>query len=566
MVKLRNLTNSIGLASAIAVSSLGCETEECPGWDYGALTAEKKVDLEQRVADLVERKALIIGGDSDCGPHEDGTPAVCEHFCGTPKEYASHFTNFYLADFAARGMDVNSLGDADLIVFPMQDTGDYCSSNADGCYSSGEPIKIKDNRLMIRFATTFNHEFGHYLADGTGLEFDSKSNEMYSAIRAYSFSKPIGSLFLDNVFNWIGREQLENLRSQDYKYAGGALYALINLIAHKGDSAAAFYHQTHKRTPLIQEELRQWLQKNPVDNGNQALFKLWMQILDDEEITKNFLGGNYLTEEERKEYSNYLKVKAYQLYSRSFPDKEAKTQELKTFLEQSINERIFVNPYFRAEAIAEWTNHKHRELLDSYTDDKKPTAETFDIAKKMIELNADYPCDETKSSLPAYECSLNARAIRSSHVSAYLRLARAANYLQEEGMYDTAASFALDFANRFYQKVPLNEAKQKETNNCVPYVTLYPAAGGWKELDPNLIAELLTAAVSVKCLEDKDAACATYDSCVKMQNQASEILQDLNHFNPILKTFMVEEAEKIIGPISIEDERLNLPKRMEEIF
>lgn len=537
MVKLRNLINSIGLASAIAVSSLGCETEECPGWDYGALTAEKKADLEQRVADLVEQKALIIGGDSDCEPHEDGTPAVCEHFCGTPKEYLSHFTNFYLADFAARGMDVNSLSDIDIIVFPRQDVEDYCSCDiSDGCYTSGEPIKIKDNNLMDRFATIFNHEFGHYLADGTGLEFNSVANTIYSAVKTYHFSRPIGSLFIDNVFNWTSNDQLENLPPRDYKYVSGSLYALINLIAHKGDSTAAFYHQTHKRTPLIQEDVRQWLLNNPVDNGNQALFKLWMQILDDEEITKNFGGKNNLTEKERKEYSSFLKIKAYNIYSQSFPDVETKTQELKALLEQYINDDIFVNPYFRAEAVAQWSTLKHQELLDTYTDDEKPTAETFDIAKKIIQVNADYPCDETKSSLPAYECPLNTRSVRSNHVSAYTRLARAANYLQEEGMYYTAANFALDFVNRFYQKVPLNKAEQKETNNCVPVVTMYPAAGGWKELDPNLIAELLTAAVSVKCLDDEDVACTSYDYCVKLQENAVKMLQKL-YANETLQNF-----------------------------
>ncbi len=530
MVKLRNLTGRAVLASAIAVSSLGCETEyECPGWDYGELTAETKADLERRVADLVERKALIIGGDSVCGQNEDGTPAVCEHFCGTPKEYLSHFTNFYLADYAARGLDVSSLGDVGLIVFPKQDIGDYCSSNADGCYTSGEPIKARDNNLMIRFATIFNHEFGHYLADGAGLEFPSTANQIYSAAKTYQFSKPIGSLFVNNVFYWdvAGESGLESLPPEKYKYVAGQLYSLINLIAYKGDLTAASYHLLHKRTPLVQEELRQWLLKNPVDNGSQALFKLWMQILNDEEITGNFLGGNYLTEEERKEYSNYLKVKAYQKYSYCFPDQETMTQELKTLLEQYVKDGIFVNPYFRAEAIAQLTRHKYQELKDSYSEDKKPTAETFDIAKKMIELNADYPCDETKSAIPAYECSVTARAIRPEQVLAYTNLSRAAYHLNEEEMLYTAAKYAFDFVNRFYQDVPLSQAEQIETNNCVPFVTGYPG-GGLKDLNPGLSRELLSLALSVQCLDDENATCASYQNCVKMQDEAKAVLQDLD--------------------------------------
>ena len=513
---MKKRSAAIALAGFTAFAGCG----EGDKWDYPSLTPEIKYSLEKRVGELVDSDAVIVGDMDQCP-----TDKACDLFENTTKEFLFYSIQMRIDDATKKGYSMESLQDISVEIFSKDEISTICSGNI-GCYNEGT-IYLDNTNNFLDFVRLFSHEFGHHQFSPGAEEFAPQANMVYAPFKEYQFSKPTGSFLTLSSMYYMPYLQLDELSSKDRMYADGHLFSLLNLDWADGDIEQAFDRLTHRRIQLNEQDLMDAAKKYPGLNIDELSIAFWGDLLKDPGLVTEFGTGFYpMGADAAEEYLDYLQL---EIFRRKFPEEvwaESPNEAQDTYrdmLWDFINKHADKNPFFAGDTAALLTSNLFKYLSRTKS---QPTIldERFSLAKEIIDLNKEYPCDTADFEFPAYECPKQLRPIRSEHVYAYKALSLAAYDLNDLDKSIIAARYAHDFIVKFYQG-KLAGVEQKETNNYVPFITYYPALSLVdNRTDMDFAKELLNMALEVECLKAKDTPGSSYDKCIIVQSFSQSLL------------------------------------------
>ncbi|MFH1637041.1 MAG: hypothetical protein ABIB71_01295 [Candidatus Woesearchaeota archaeon] len=534
------------LGGLLTLSSAGCQVSGIPfARDYPPLTEDSKALLEENVL-LEEELNMGVVEDVSQYPECDGSDGDCmppTPFTGTTQEYLNRFFDFVMDDYKAKGYSMRGKGDLEFIIVSPKGMDDHCSG-ASACYKNEQNIIVlpDDRTIMGLVGGKVNHEMGHFFYHGDN-EFPAQSHEMYWPIKAYQFSKPIGSLMSWYAIPPLPQDAISDLTPGSAMYNKGQLFGIYYLGKNSGDIEKSMYNITHKlllaqtETLLYDDVLNS--QKYKDMNTTEIYFQLWDELLNNENFFEELTSDTgHLSGSDASELIDFLKMINYTRYLEIFNDDEGKIDGLLQNMIEFEGNGGYTNPYFRAKVVEGLTEglapqgdelraivRKESALNHTVSEESLNAYHSFN--KWMIDMNSAYPCSEPNP----YSCPQEMREMRFNHIYAYFRMETDLfifNQAHHE-MAVEATNYAIDFLERFYSGTDImNEefaplkVSQKETDNFVPYIAYLPAKYAL-DYDRELARKLFIAAVSVECKKGNHGPIS--ESCVGMQDTARAFLK-----------------------------------------
>ncbi len=459
--------------------------------NYPKLTAESKQSLEERFLEIYEHGTVI----SDL-----------EDFSDLPKELFNHLEDFRNEDRKNAGTPKSDLSAVDVSVVPAENIDVFCGDNnnfdevnssAEACYKRlpGKDRIVISGDEIVKFSRNLSHELGHNYRSGQ-QEYTSVANQLFNIIKAYQFSKPIGSLLLfkpeyfhspytnDQPFNQI--DPFEQI------YIRGNILALQSLLDNHGN-----IEQTEAKLASMNLEEMKAVAEARIDSYDQntpfskVINDLWDEVLADEAIVdKELLGYFKIAREMMKIFENDDNVEVM----RNIIDSS------RTFLQDN----PAGNPYFRANVI----NHLNGNLLinlERKMNEGTTAEETSAQAEEIIILNQDYPCQETN----IYTCPTSVRKIDTDVLDAYFYLLESA--LDVDELKRNALNYAHNFFNQYFPQTDfINGEFEQLANphdqqiiavNYVPAIASMAAQIARSLGDDDTAQKFYQAALTAQCSE-----------------------------------------------------------------
>lgn len=321
---------------------------------------------------------------------------------------------------------------------------------------------MKDNVLPANFVMSFTHEAGHHFRS-SAYEFPSKAHETYFALKAYGFNRRIGSLFAN--YSAVVPYPLESdpikrcLPIDDYfpgdfhkYYALGDLGFLVQANLENGNLEKAFNNILTR--PIL------YLERTTVDAARQYsdVCQAGLGELNKLLEKPGFMQGilRYMSRNEADEFVDYLRINATNIYysmieSENLPVNSAEKNDFIANLENFLDANPS-NPYFKGQVTSilsfEYAVKANAMLIDlGQMRNMEGKIGVHNLAKRIIELNRDYPCE-----YGFYDCMGEASEIRASHVLGYLFATINAEDFIPAGIETNASMIALseEYVSKFY--------------------------------------------------------------------------------------------------------------------
>lgn len=357
----------------------------------------------------------------------------------------------------------------DLHISFVDNTADYCDTNnpwvSPACSKSFNSTLYfkRDNFKQLYFLRTFHHEIGHQMR-ADGYEFSSEANKAYFLLNIYGFNKIIGSAFADLAFSppsaiensdgtYTYCQPVNEYMAGDFRkyYGYGDLGFLIMANSLDGNLEKAV--DKIMRAPRLY--LEHLLDNAAAAYGNmcEAMVGEYGKLLQNQNFQAKL--KERMSNEEMLEYIAYLRLAAND--SIGYPLSEEGLAPFAEWKARTISEgedfisRFGNNPYFRQMAmnmVSEAYIGLAGEMIasgESYSGGKM--WEVHRIAKKVIDMNKDYPC-----AFDIYECPGLLSEPRKHHALAYLYATYFSTEMINAGLETHASLIAIpeDYASRFY--------------------------------------------------------------------------------------------------------------------
>lgn len=510
------------LAMAAYMGLIGCYSGIPAKGNYPTLTPELKQNLEERTLDLTG-KVCIVGNSEDDANSKRGCQPVA--FDGTPKEFLNYFVDFTQEDYAAKGIAMPGLDGVEVLLMPLEDIHDKCGDGAEACNRRRNYLLIPDCFNLYSFFNSFTHEFGHSLFNGN-LEYPSVANSMYSAIKSYEFSRPIGSILVESAFDFV-HDDLKTANAYDAKYLKAPLFSLLSLIDFNGDIEQAEDLIMHSSVLELEAKFGKLL---PTLSGAQLPdrhFDAWEKLLALPGLKDQLTGGSaYLTQVEAEELIEYLRIinsKWYQVNMLSPGSNQERLPEIvhlqRSLIEEYLENESFNNPYFHAKVVKTLTMHLEDDMYIEMEKNGAYTRKSYDIAKNIVDINGHYPCRQGNR----FECPDFVRDYDKLHLDAYLTMARfiewrSPTYSQKIEM----VNYVKDFIGRFYPGTDFDKGdfeairvpRSTMPNNYLPILSYTAGRIAYIDMnDANLAIKFYEAGLMPECvpneLEPKDSECSS---------------------------------------------------------
>lgn len=521
--KLMGKGSKLALAGALA----GCmaSTSIDLGEKYPELTPERKTAIEYKLLDGIEHNAKVVwNGSVPYDPNNPGPnqmPAI--GFEEDMHEFVYHAFSMMKQDQLNEGVKLPGIEDAKMMIMPRIEMARFCGEQSGACNASNT-IYMPNDMEVLDFLSTLSHEVGHTNYSGN-KEFVSEASEMYSPIKIYMLSKPIGSLMLPYIFAEIPMNiSMEEMSPLDRMYLKGRMYAVYNLNNYGGNIELALGHVAHSRTIVTETELQYYLDHLPGPTPGDQDFQAWNQLLDNYMLVANLTKDGHLTNDEALELVHYMKILNYRYNLGNITNDDGVRDQLSTLSEWYLISPYAANPNFRAEAASYLRDRLYEDIIRMGGDWDANKHVIFSHAKKILDFNADYPCWGNNP----YTCPWAVRGINANHVYSYEKLMSAAKQATDQPSYmDLACEYVKQYIEKFYPGTvfgaayfePLKTAKKLETNNLL--VWLANDAGDYKAAyeDYDEAKKFYQAAEATTCMPD---GWQSYDNCLSAQQNAKD--------------------------------------------
>jgi uncharacterized protein YozE (UPF0346 family) len=460
----------------------------------GVISAEE----EQEIVDLIneEKLELIISKDdeSNCKGKDiyEVKPQGVMEFKGPVQQLVNDVEKMFVKEFSDKGFDKRTIDDK-LHIYMPKDMEEYTKkfkevtlsnspSYSAAFYAGNNTMYIPKTYELPFFYSIFFHEFGHHLRHGA-WEYSAMANEVYASLKLYNLNKKLGSVVVDQALRYFppGKAGEFEFGFEDY-YALGcfSLIAMSNL--HDGSLEEGWNYTMH--TPQLHLEQKVWEIANQYEDLRTAYLNEFEKLLETDGFRNSF---DKLNDEEFNEFSDYLRLnvnylttiadfderwekrdRAMELVRSNFSGEEMNSLIDKIFNESqpevnddlrdklvNLGERFLTehnnNPYFNTQAKLFLSYHYSSEIklvnIQKMLEGQamEETEEIYRLAKRVIDLNEEYPCK-----YELLKCPRELTKPRPEQVAAYNYIL--GDYKRHINKHDAdeLLGLGIDFVNKFY--------------------------------------------------------------------------------------------------------------------
>ena len=516
---------ALALAGAMSACASGLGT----GLDgeYPPYTDARKQQVEAVLLSSVENNSRIVQGSKYGIDNNDTTrdatrPAM--EFEDGPQEFAQRLYEMANDDMESKGLSTFPLQDISIQILPPKEVMKFCGEKAAAC-NYKDQIRMMDNNDFLTFLSTLFHETGHSYSPGN-MEFVSQSSEMLMKLKAYQFSRPIGSMMAYTAISQVSDTPLDQREPFFAMYAKGTIFAVANLLNNNCDIEAALDHVGNSRTIITETELERKLSEME-GTLSDKYFQMWNEVLGTDNFKYSLMNAGHMDWNEAYELAEYLRILNYaNKYVTEDMTDEAK-EIMKALDEPFALSPYNNNPFFKSQSVYRHTKALHDDIEDIASLIVSPETyvanqgKIFDLSRKILILNSRYPC-ETKD---PYACPILVRHKRYDHADAYYQMMMHAG-IDDTDQMEESIGYLKEFMGKFYPGTdiengmlgPLYNTMDLELNNYFPSMALR-AANYYFTSDMKEKAEnFLRAAVAIACVPD------WWHSIQECQNSKQEAL------------------------------------------
>ena len=525
-----------GAKLALAGSLAGCvaSTSIDMGKEYPELTPERKAAIEYRMLDGIERNAKVVWSKSPESDHYliDQEPTI--GFENDMHEFVYHAFKMMEDDQKKEGVNVPSINNVNLRIVPWEEMQEVCGEQAGACNNSNNTIYMPNDNDVIGFLTTLGHEVGHTNYKGN-KEFVSESSEMYSPIKIYMFSRPIGSLMLPHMFGEIPKDlNLEEKSPFNKMYLKGRMYAIHNLNYYNGNIERALNHVAHSRTIVTETELQHYMEKLSGPTLADKDFQAWNQLIDNYLLIPNLTKDGHLTIDEASELAHYLRILNYRYSVYNVTNQQKVMDDINTLNYWYLISPYAKNPNFIGEATGYLRDRLYENIARMNGDMEANKHYIFNYAKMILDFNSKYPCFEKDP----YKCPWTVREIKQNHVYSYEKLISSAMAIEQPKYMGIACDYVKEYIQKFYPETAFDSAdfeqiktaQKKETNNVLAFIANMAGNYQFVSLNYNEAKKFYQAASATTCMQD---GWGDYNYCIYAQQNANFMILLIDSLNGI---------------------------------
>jgi hypothetical protein len=493
-----------GLAAILAAcaSGTGIKLDQ----NYPELTETRKARIESQMLWNIEKDARVISGIPHYDPRDWGKtedrPVV--QFQGPIQEWINHLSDMMEYDKDADGVSFPGIQNIRISIVPRSGIIENCGEQAGACNGRSH-IYMPDYWNIITHLAVDFHEFGHTFFPGS-QEFPAKGNEVFMGLKAYQFSKPIGSLLLRTIFAGIDPTNPNDYSAFSRMYKQGAIYSIFSLNKHHGNIEAAMNDIAHSKTIVLETELQNKLDTLDGPTLGDKYMQMWKELLDKSSFFEELTGPTgHLEATEAKELIHFLKILNYESNYYNSSDRETANEKLHNLRHSFLKNTDFTNPLFYAEALHYHNFFMQNEKMKIQNEHGINSKEYSDYAEEVLGFYSRFPCYE----LNPFTCKKEFREIRYDHINAYYDIIKSSLAQNTEQKDQVVFDQTIDYLEKFYSGLDFESgdfealagSSSKMTNNYAVYFSSNAGSKAIMRGQMNIAEKMLTIAATIPCLE-----------------------------------------------------------------
>ncbi len=462
---------------------------------------------EAEMIGIMEKEHKVTRHDKDGNPYEITDRVGVMKFEGPVQMLINDTDVYFNNEFEERGLYREGIDNSLHFYMPKDDQEfkkkykkthanlDEAPSYSSAFYSgANHTIYIPKGRLLDSFYTTMHHEIGHSLRI-SDEEFPAMANENYARLKTYALNQTLGSRLLLRSIDWMPRKATEDWEDgYEHNYDMATLAFLYQANKENGSLEEAVHHMLNVPEAPFAKEVRKELEK--YDDMRNAQMDLFERLLEKPGFRESY---DDISDEKFDEMKNFLKT--YNAVLPALFDKHDRfyaeiNDELTDELSQKLDNPELVkkaiesseaflktneDPFFKVAIVQPYTEllalKKDKILTSLYehatTENHK---QAYDISKKIIEINKDYPCEYDFKT-----CPRSVSEVRARHVQAYYHLLNYTFWLHDAGVIDIDDSIAAgeEFVDKFYTDGNFGFFEQTDRDGFLTPVATYGPLVTW---------------------------------------------------------------------------------------
>jgi len=491
---LKKWAARLGLVVTAAVSGAGCQYIEPMGQAVhaeadGVLTQTEENDIldlleatdrgERKLIEYVDEDSYIT--DFTGGPLQNLVNEADEYISqemeknGFPRKRFGNGLNMFLAPSRQYLIENENMAEY---------AGAFYRSSNNTIYiplKTG-PIGFEVDLGYGNFVPYFHHELGHHLREGA-YEMASMGNEIYSNLKMYDFNKKLGSPLVSIGLFLLPEEEWKDIYANALSiYTIGSLDFLVqvnwkrdsngNIVEADGNLEAAMNRILTDPQLHLEKKVKEVSSR--YSNFREAQTAELNNMVSKQGFRESFRN---LDDREFEEFAAMLKLGNYAtIYFMSrFEEAGVNVEARDAFLQLSEEflGKYGQNPYFKARVVRNLTGY-HTYYLEGYiqafagTNDDAYVWAEYELAKKIIAYNKDYPCEYS-----FYECPIMVSGPSLGHTTAYYAaLIHSYRLLHNNwASKDELIALGEEYVNKFYPDADYRfEEKSWYTSKFLPTI------------------------------------------------------------------------------------------------